>query len=293
MGKPNNLRRENSSAIDKLSVQHKPAPMHHGKIKDIMSPEVVKIAPENTLYEAAKLMGEKRIGSLIVMKYDTPVGIITERDLLNLVSRGVRLEKDWIGGNVSIREEKVEKIMSFPVVRICLGSQMKEAARTMIEKRIRHLAVCDQGKLVGVMSASDMIRKLPHVPETVKVWFEVDCFMTKHIVTSDEKVLLENVVTIMAEKRVGSVIVTSQGNPIGIFTERDLLTSYLAKDKSLVEEVGNACSSPIITAPLGTSVRDAAIIMSTKHIKRLPITRKGKLVGILSARDLVEAYARG
>jgi CBS domain-containing protein len=43
-----------------------------------MSPEVFTITPENTLHEAAQVMGEKHIGSLIVMKYGTPVAIITE-----------------------------------------------------------------------------------------------------------------------------------------------------------------------------------------------------------------------
>jgi IMP dehydrogenase len=67
----------------------------------------------------------------------------------------------------------------------------------------------------------------------------------------------------------------------------------LCKNKSLIEEVGNVCSLPLITAPIGISVHDAAEIMIEKHIKRLPITKDGKLVGVLSARDLVEAYARG
>ena len=293
MTKPNGLRKEPSSALDNASVQHKRESMRHQKIEDIMTPEVTTIAPESTLYKVAQLMGEKRIGSLIVMKYDTPVGIITERDLLNVVSSGVKLEKDWIGGSASIREEKVEKAMSSPLIKICLGSSIKEAARTMIEKRIRRLAVCDSGKLVGIITTSDMIRSLPQVPETVKVWFEVDYFMTKQVVTADERTLLENVAEIMAEKRVGSIIVTSKGKPIGIFTERDLLTKFLAKDKSLIEEVGNACSSPLITAPMGISVHDAAVIMTAKHIKRLPITKDDKLTGVLSTRDLVEAYARG
>jgi signal-transduction protein with cAMP-binding, CBS, and nucleotidyltransferase domain len=97
----------------------------------------------------------------------------------------------------------------------------------------------------------------------------------------------------MAKKHVGSVIVTSQEEPIGIFTERDLLTKFLAQDRSLIEEVGNVCSSPLITAPIGISAHNAASIMVEKHVKRLPITKNGKLVGVLSARDLVEAYARG
>ena len=117
--------------------------------------------------------------------------------------------------------------------------------------------------------------------------------MTKRIISVDETTLLENVAKIMAEKHIGSVIVTKQGEPTGIFTERDLLTKFLAKDRSLVEEVGNAASFPLITAPMGISVHDAAVTMTAKNIKRIPITKNGKLVGVVSARDLVEAYARG
>lgn len=63
-------------------------------VKDVMTRNVITISPENTLYEAVKIMGENRIGSLIVVKYDTPVGIITERDILTkAVNGGVELQK--------------------------------------------------------------------------------------------------------------------------------------------------------------------------------------------------------
>jgi CBS domain-containing protein len=258
-----------------------------------MTSEVFTINPEGTLHEAAQIMGKNHIGSLIVMKYETPVGIITEGDLLNLVSKGIPLERDWIRSSPSIRTEKVEKVMSSPLIKICVNYRLKDAARLMIEKKVRRLGVCDSGYLVGIVTTSDMIDSLPQVPETMKAWFEVDHFMSKQVVTADEETLLEKAAMIMAEKHVGSVIVTRQGEPIGIFTERDLLTKFLCKDKSLIEEVGNVCSSPLITAPMGISIHDAAEIMIKKHIKRLPITKNRKLVGVLSARDLVEAYARG
>jgi CBS domain-containing protein len=267
--------------------------MRYRNIASVMTSEVFTINPESTLHEAAQLMGEKHIGSLIVMKYETPVGIITEGDLLNVVTNGIPLERDWIRSSPSICNEKVENAMSSPVIKICVEYRLKDAARLMIEKRVRRLGVCDSGDLVGIVTTSDMIGNLPQVPETMKVWFEVDHFMSKQVVTADEGTLLEDAAKIMAEKHVGSVIVTSNGEPAGIFTERDLLTKFLAKDKSLVEEVGNVCSSPLITAPIGISAHDAAEIMIEKHIKRLPITQDGKLVGVLSARDLVEAYARG
>jgi CBS domain-containing protein len=257
-----------------------------------MTHDVITTTPENTLYEAARIMGQKHIGSLIVLMYETPVGIITERNLLNTVSSGVEMEKDWIGGYPSIREIKIAKAMTCPAPKICLDSSIKKAARIMLEKKVRHFAVCDSGQLKGIISSSDLIRSLPEIPETMKVWFDIDYFMSKHVITADRETLVEQVAKIMAAKHVGSVIITKKEEPIGIFTERDLLTKFLAKDKSLIEEVGEVCSSPLVTAPIGISVQDAAIIMAAKHIRRLPITKDHKLVGILTAGDLVEAYAR-
>lgn len=274
--------------MDKLSKLQP----ENSKIVDLMSKNVVTTYPSQTLYDAAQIMGEKHIGSLVVMQYNTPVGMITERDLLNVVSQGVDLEKDWIGGGDSIRDQKVESIMSFPVTKICSYSPLKEAARIMIEKSIRRLVVCTSGKMNGILTASDMIGNLPEVEETMKVWFEVDYFMSKKVVTADEKALVDQIALIMSEKKIGSVIITRDNEPFGIFTERDLLTKFLAKDQSLIMEVGDACSYPLVTAPIGISVHDAALIMKSKHIRRLPITKNNELVGILSARDLVEVYAR-
>jgi CBS domain-containing protein len=56
--------------------------------------------------------------------------------------------------------------------------------------------------------------------------------------------------------------------------------------------VGPECSSPLITIPAGTSVHRAAATMAVKHIRRLPIVKDDKLAGIITARDLVEAYAK-
>ena len=248
------------------------------EVKEIMSRDIVTIAPEASMAEAVGIMGDRHIGSVIVTKYDTPVGIVTERDLLSKV---LALGKD-------LGEEKVENVMSYPLITIGSTVKIKEAAQMMVQKKGR-LAVFDSGKLVGILTASDLIRSLPVVPET---WVKVDDFMTKRVETADEKTPVASIVKVMGEKRIGSVIVTSKGEPFGIFTERDLLTTFLVKGKPLISEVGKESSSPLITAPVGTSVHQAAVTMAMKHIRRLPITRNGKIVGIITARDLVEAYAK-
>jgi CBS domain-containing protein len=273
-GSPRALGSSSSSALTRAYERSKKFRL----VRDIMSRDVVTIAPEASMAEAARLMGERHIGSLIVMKYATPVGMVTERDLLSSVLALGRVP----------REVKVESVMSYPLPKINPKASIKEAAQTMIKKR-RRLAVFEDGDLVGVVTASDLIRSLPLAPETT---LRVDEFMTMEVVTVDEKTTVASVAKIMGEKRIGSVIVTQGGKPAGIFTERDLLTNFLANDRPLDVPMGENASSPLITVPSGTSVHEAASIMALKHIRRLPITEGGKIVGIITTRDLVEAYAK-
>jgi CBS domain-containing protein len=278
MGKKKNLKEEFPSILDIAYKRHLRDLSRYKEVKAIMSKDVATITPKTSMEEAAKIMGEKHIGSLIVTKYETPVGIITERDLLTKV---LAKERD-------IKEEEVENVMSYPLISICLTAKIKEAARIMIKKKGR-LAVFECGKLVGIVTASDLIRSLPDVPETD---IKVDDFMTKQLVTADEKQPLGNVVKTMGEQRIGSVIITRKAVPTGIFTERDLLTTILATGKSLSTLVGDHSSSPLVTIDEGTSIHKAAVTMKMKHIRRLPIIRGEKLTGIITARDLVEAYAK-
>ena len=90
------------------------------------------------------------------------------------------------------------------------------------------------------------------------------------------------------------LIDTGEGKrtPFGIFTERDLLTNFLTRGRSLKTRVGVAASFPLITINLETSIHEAALTMALKRIKRLPVVKDGNIVGIVTARDLVEAYAK-
>jgi signal-transduction protein with cAMP-binding, CBS, and nucleotidyltransferase domain len=66
----------------------------------------------------------------------------------------------------------------------------------------------------------------------------------------------------------------------------------LAKGVDIEEKIGNYCSMPIITAKLDLAAREAAKLMITRKIKRLPLTQRGKIVAIVTARDLVEAFQK-
>lgn len=271
-------KRKLPGVIDIAYEQYKRDLPRYRLARDLMSHEVLTINPEASLDEAAQIMGRKHVGSLIVVKYKTPVGIVTERDLLSKV----------LAYGLFLKDEKVEQVMSYPLAGVSVNAKIKDVAQTMIAKKGR-LAVFDSGTLVGIITASDLVKSLPDVAETE---VKVDDFMTKEVVVADEETSVINIAKIMGNQRIGSIIITREGKPFGIFTERDLLTNFLAKGKALFDEVGPICSRPLTVIPSGISAHRAAAIMTSKHIRRLPVTRNDELIGIITARDLVEAYAK-
>jgi CBS domain-containing protein len=268
------LRREFPKVFDRAYEQMRRA----NQVKDIMTRKVVTIADDKTMADAAKLMGENHIGSLIVVTDDEPKGIVTERDLLS--------------GILAIRRDpaktRVGSAMSWPLVTISPEAPIKEAAKTMMVRKGR-LAVMEDEKLVGVVTASDFIRSLPDVPETV---VKVEDYMTTEVVIVDDGTSVADIAVTMGKERIGSVIVASNGAPKGIFTERDLLTTFIKEGKSLECPVKDHASTPLVVAPAWISVYEAAYIMADKHIRRLPLVEEEELIGIITARDLVEAYAK-
>ena len=272
------IKRKLPGVVDIAYEQYKRDLPLYRMANELMSKDVLTTTPEASLDEAARIMGEKHVGSLIVVKYKTPVGIVTERDLLSKV----------LAYGLFLRDGKVEDVMSYPLNGVSYNAKIKEVAKLMITRKGR-LAVFDSGTLVGIITASDLIKSLPDVPETE---VKVDDFMTKEVVTADEETSVIDIAKIMGSQRIGSVLITREEEPFGIFTERDLLTAFLARGRDLFTEVGMDCSSPLVVIPAGTSVHRAAAAMALKHIRRLPVVKNDKFVGIITARDLVEAYAK-
>lgn len=112
------------------------------------------ISPENSMAEAVDKMMEHYIGSLIVMKNGKPVGIITERDVMHTIHHH----------GCDIRTTKISEIMGKELVFCDLSFTLKEAMTLMFNnqtgRRIRHLPVLDDGKLVGMVSNGDLLQRL-------------------------------------------------------------------------------------------------------------------------------------
>jgi len=114
-----------------------------------MTKDVLTIDVNKTIIEAAALMSQNDVGDLVVMENNMPVGIVTERDFVRRVLA--------VGKSTST---KVSEVMSTPLRVIYPEAPIKEAARRMVNKGIRRLAVIKDNKLVGIITATDFARHL-------------------------------------------------------------------------------------------------------------------------------------
>ncbi|MEM1574553.1 MAG: CBS domain-containing protein [Nitrososphaerota archaeon] len=117
--------------------------------------------------------------------------------------------------------------------------------------------------------------------------------MKKNVITIDAEKTIEEACKIMGEKHIGSLIVTINDEPRGIFTERDLVSKVISKNIDIKKaKVKEYMSSPLIFVKPDIHIKEAAKIMVEMHIRRLPVIENDKLVGIFTSSDFVEAICK-
>lgn len=123
------------------------------KIGDILTgkgSQIWSVGPEDTVFDAIRLMAEKHLGALLVMEEGELVGIISERDYARKVI---------LAGRFS-HATRVREIMSENVVCARARQTIEEAMAVMTDRRIRHLPVLDENTVVGVVSIGDLVKAI-------------------------------------------------------------------------------------------------------------------------------------
>lgn len=118
-------------------------------VAEMMKREVLTVAPEDSIGEAAAKMTEADVGAVIVSDFGRLIGILTERDIMRAVARrthsSVTRVREWM---------TADPITASP------GMDADEAARTMLGQGFRHLPVVEDGRAVGIVSLRDFARSL-------------------------------------------------------------------------------------------------------------------------------------
>ncbi len=121
-----------------------------------------------------------------------------------------------------------------------------------------------------------------------KVKMKVRDIMSSPIITEDEDTRVIKIAKDMKELGIGSVVITSEGKPAGIITERDIALKVLLKNKRASEvKAEEIMSFPLVTIEPEAPVDEACELASKKRIKRLPVVENGLLVGIVSVRNIL------
>ena len=122
-------------------------------VKDAMTRRVKTVALDSSIKEAAQKMNKFEIGSVVVVQGKRPVGIITERDLLR------QIVEPWLDPEVV----NVRNVTTTPLTTIREEATLEEAAEIMMNRRIKKLPVVKNGKLVGIVTATDLTRNAPQL----------------------------------------------------------------------------------------------------------------------------------
>jgi CBS domain-containing protein len=127
-------------------------------VRDVMSKDVRVVRLDSSVKEVVATMNKFDIGSVIVVQGDRPVGIITERDILR------RVVQPCLAPEILTARQ----VMTSPVVTIRETASIDEAAKLMSKKKVKKLPIMNKEKLVGMLTLTDVVTKVPTMLSTLE-----------------------------------------------------------------------------------------------------------------------------
>ena len=119
-------------------------------VRDIMTKEIVTIDGDSTALEAAKLMTEKGISSVFIVKDGNPIGIVTERDFI----------KKICAKELAVSQVRIGDIMSKILTTAGPDTPIEVAVQRMVNHKIRRLPIMEKEKIVGIITVTDLAKHL-------------------------------------------------------------------------------------------------------------------------------------
>jgi CBS domain-containing protein len=271
--------------------------------ESVMTKKVITCSPTDALLQVQQFMVKKSISRVVIVdENQKPVGIITQEDMVSFLFA----DKSRRG----IEEIKAEEVMTKKLITAKRETPITNIAERMKKKNISSVIIVgNQGKLDGIVTKADIIAYYG----AVRGAYKVRDFMTAETVTVTPSQSVFLVASLMAEHAISRVIVADKNNkPVGIITVADmtLMNRLLNPAKVLKEEKPLVLKGMIalpknvylltamdimtpkpLTVSKSSDLANAAELMIKHKISGLPVTDKGKLVGIITKSDIIRAVA--
>ena len=262
----------------------------HGNIEqstpllEIATRNVVRLAPGDSVGEAARLMAEKQISSIVVTDADGhpaghPAGIVTERNMLHAMQSGCP------------PETVLRQVMSSPVIAVSEFMTCLDAYHICLRDGIRHLVIVDDDKLLlGVVSETDF--RLHINLSALAGRRQVASVMTRSATALPPQASLRDALNLMQAHRGSCVVAVEDERPLGIVTERDIVRLYSGNPERTDISLGEVMTSPVMTIWPDSTINEAAERMLTAKVRHLVVVdRAGQMTGLISEHDLTHNMA--
>jgi diguanylate cyclase (GGDEF)-like protein/PAS domain S-box-containing protein len=245
------------------------------KVSSIMSKDVITLEPDVSLRAAIEKMIFNNIGCIVVIKDKKPFGILTERDIIQI-----------IGQNIDINIINLSSTMKSPVIAISDETDIPEAANLMIINNLRRLVIVDKDhNILGIITQTDIIRNLS-IDSFISLK-KIEQIMHRNVISVGKKDTIQKAIELMVKNYISCVLVVENNKPAGIITERDITKSIAAN--STLSNVEELMTSPVITAHDDISLYDATKLMEQSKIRSLVIVDvSGNVIGIVTKSDIIK-----
>jgi CBS domain-containing protein len=244
-------------------------------IGELASRPVISVEAETPVIEALKMMSARRISCIVVLLNAEPVGILTERDVV--------FAANWVIGQPSLR---IREVMSKPVLTAPAELSVTNAYRLFRKNGIRHLVVLgEQLELSGIFTQTDLVRAFHETIFTDA--HAVSLLMTSQVRQVPPSLTARHALSMMASHAISGVMVVEKQQPVGCFSERDVVRLVAAGADIASKPVGTVMTTPIVSISAAASPMCAIDLMRNHDVRRLVVLdERGIMAGVLTQTDL-------
>jgi CBS domain-containing protein len=257
-------------------------------VKDVMTEGVVTLEKSRKLTDATTSMKKNRISRVVVTDGGRVYGIVTKNDIVKYMGAQSK-------GNVLPTTLRLSSLAKTDLVTIEGSASLKAAAKLLYKHGISALPVMDDGKLTGIITTTDIARTLLDSEEGIE-----DIVTRPYVVAPEDRIVHAR--RIMLDKDVDRVVVQENGEIQGILTVRDVWEALESFKKdadkyqySRIRQfmVKDAMTRGVATLDISATVGDVCRLMVEKRFSGIPVTRQGKLAGMVTKKELPKVFLRG
>ncbi len=250
-----------------------------------MSSPVHTIAPNQSLESTRDIRENNRISSLAVVDNGSLVGVVSRTDLLRIARReaGTRLHAE----NLTFPDKSIDSIMHADVSTIDVDDSVRSAAQAMVKGGFHRVFVTENDSLKGVLSTRDLMT----VVRDKGVVTPISEHMSAPLFTVRASEPISLATDRLEKAHISGLIVVddNDGWPIGLFTQREALTTGELPRETHTEEVMNTA---FICMPQRTPIHRAAAQARSLNARRVIAIKQHEAVGILTGLDFARCIAR-